>query len=98
MLVTRKLLTIVVEASLEQRIAKDLLAGGAKGFTVTSAHGQGPKNQRAGDLEGGNVKIESVLAEASLAGILEVLEKKYFEHYACTVWVTDVQVLRSERY
>ncbi len=98
MLVTRKLLTIVVEASLEQRIGKDLLAGGAKGFTVTTAHGQGPKNQRAGDLEGGNVKIESVVNENSLAGILETLEKKYFEHYACTVWVTDVEVLRGERY
>jgi nitrogen regulatory protein P-II 2 len=98
MLVNRKLLTIVVEASLELRVAKDLLAGGAKGFTVTSAHGQGPKNQRAGDLEGGNVKIESVVAEANLSRILEVLEKNYFEHYACTVWVTDVEVLRSERY
>ena len=98
MLVTRKLLTIVVEASLEQRIAKALLPNGAKGFTVTSAHGQGPKNQRAGDLEGGNVKIESVVSEANLPALLEALEKKYFEHYACTLWVTDVQVLRGERY
>jgi hypothetical protein len=30
--------------------------------------------------------------------ILETLEKKYFEHYACTLWVADVQVLRGERY
>lgn len=98
MLVTKKLLTIVVEASLEQRIAKDLIAGGAKGFTVTTAHGQGPKNQRAGDLEGGNVKIESVVSETILPTLLDALEKKYFEHYACTLWITDVQVLRGERY
>jgi nitrogen regulatory protein P-II 2 len=98
MLVTKKLLTIVVEASLEQRIAKDLIAHGAKGFTVTTAHGQGPKNQRAGDLEGGNVKIESVVSDAILPTLLDALEKKYFEHYACTLWITDVQVLRGERY
>ncbi len=98
MLVTKKLLTIVVEASLEQRIAKDLIAHGAKGFTVTTAHGQGPKNQRAGDLEGGNVKIESVVSEAILPTLLDALEKKYFEHNACTLWITDVQVLRGERY
>jgi nitrogen regulatory protein P-II 2 len=98
MLATRKLLTIVVEASLEQRIAKDLIAQGAKGFTVSSAHGQGPKNQRVGDLEGGNVKIESVVSEAILPGLLETLEQKYFEHYACTLWISDVQVLRGERY
>ena len=88
----------MVEASLEQRIAKDLISNGAKGFTVTSAHGQGPKNQRAGDLEGGNVKIESVVSETILPSLLEALEKKYFEHYACTLWLTDVEVLRGERY
>ena len=98
MLAARKLLTVVAEVSLEQRITKDLLDSGAKGFTVSTVHGQGPRNQRAGDLEGGNVRIESVVSEENLGKILEVLEAKYFAHYACTVWVSDVSVLRSERY
>ena len=38
----RKLLTVVCEGALESRLIKDLLALGAKGYTVTDAHGTGP--------------------------------------------------------
>jgi hypothetical protein len=47
----RKLLTVVCEGALESRLIKDLLTLGAKGYTVTDAHGTGPRNQRNGDLE-----------------------------------------------
>lgn len=98
MMVKRKLVTVVAEASLEQRITRLVTALGAKGFTVLTGHGTGPKNQRVADLEGGNVIIETVVAKELVEAILIALERDYFSNYACTVWVSDVEVLRADRY
>lgn len=94
----RKLMTLVIEAPLARRLENDLLAAGAKGFTITAAQGQGPRNQRASDIDGGNVRIEAVLSEAVLELIIEKLKLDYFPHYAVACWISDVEVLRDERY
>lgn len=94
----RKCLTVVVEAALEQRLIKDIQRLGAKGFTVSQAHGQGPRNQRTGDLEGGNIRLETVLSNEVLEQLLELLETNYFPHYACSAWVSQVEVVRDDRY
>ena len=98
MLVNRKLITIVAEASLEKRLIKLITEQGAKGFTVLTGHGQGPKNQRVADLEGGNVIIETVIPQELVDGIVKNLERDYFPNYACAVWVSNVEVLRADRY
>jgi nitrogen regulatory protein P-II 2 len=94
----RKLITIVIEAALEGRLTKDLLKLGAKGYTITHAHGLGPRNQRNGDLEGGNIRLEAVVHADLVEPILELLEANYFPHYACSCWVNSVDVVRDERY
>ena len=94
----RKLLTIVGEAALESRLVRDCMALGAKGHTITDAHGAGPRNQRNGDLEGGNIKIDIVTDDQTIEKIVAKLETDYFPHYACSLWVSDVQILRQERY
>ena len=94
----RKLLTVVCEAALEPRLIRDCVALGAKGYTITDAHGAGPRNQRNGDLEGGNIRIEIVADEPTVQKIVEKLEIEYFPHYAVSCWVADIQILREERY
>jgi nitrogen regulatory protein P-II 2 len=94
----RKLMTIVGEAALESRLIRDCMALGAKGYTITDAHGAGPRNQRNGDLEGGNIRIEIVTDSETVDKIVEKLVSDYFPHYACSCWVTDVEILREERY
>jgi nitrogen regulatory protein P-II 2 len=94
----RKLLTVVCEGALEPRLIKDLLALGAKGYTVTDAHGTGPRNQRNADLEGGNIRLEVVTDEATLSKIIERLQSDYFPNYAVSVWIAEVEVLRQDRY
>lgn len=94
----RKLLTVVCEAALEPRLIRDCVALGAKGYTITDAHGAGPRNQRNGDLEGGNIRIEIITDEPTVQKIVEKLEIEYFPHYAVSCWVTDIQILREERY
>ncbi|CAB4631056.1 unannotated protein [freshwater metagenome] len=95
---TRKLVTIVGEAALESRLIRDVMALGAKGYTITDAHGTGPRNQRNGDLEGGNIKIEIVTDPETVDKIVEKLSTDYFPHYACSCWISDVEVLREDRY
>ena len=94
----RKLVTIITEASLEQRLSNDLIRCGAKGLTITAAHGQGPKNQHFSDIEGGSIRVESVMTEAAAADLIGLLEPEYFPFYASTVWLADVEVVRGERY
>jgi hypothetical protein len=58
----------------ELRSRKNLVglvrASVARAYTVSAAHGEGPRNQRAGDISGGNIRIESVLSEALLDAVL----------------------------
>ncbi len=94
----RKLLTVVCEAALEPRLIRDCVALGAKGYTITDAHGAGPRNQRNGDLEGGNIRIEIIADGLTVQKIVEKLELEYFPHYAVSCWVSDIQILREDRY
>lgn len=95
---TVTLVTIVAEAVLEARLVRDVAACGAHGWTITSAHGQGPRNRRVGDLEGGNVRLESLVSADVAERIMQMLAAEYFPNYAVVAWLADVQVQRSERY
>jgi nitrogen regulatory protein P-II 2 len=95
---TRKLLTIVAESSLEGRLVTLVHAHGAKGHTVSPAHGEGPRGQRFGDMTGGNIRLETVIPEDTVDRIIELLEKDYFPHYAVTCWISDVEVLRDDKF
>jgi hypothetical protein len=49
-------------------------------------------------MTGGNIRLETVASEGVVETILAVLEKDYFPHYAVSCWVSDVEVVRDERY
>ena len=96
--VTLKLVTVVTEAVLAERLIADLKALGAKGHTLTEARGEGSRHLRAGHLPGENVKIEAVVSESVAAAVVDHLAREYFIHYAVIVYVTDVAVVRGEKY
>ena len=93
-----QLVTIVVEAILEDRLVRDLEAAGATGWTVSVARGAGPRGRRVGDLEGGNIRVEVLCAATTADAIVARLEADYFPHYAAVAWVAPVEVARGERY
>ena len=92
------LVTIVVETILEQRLTRALRDLGVSGFTITAARGDGARGFRTGDVEGGNIKIETIVPPDRAAQILAHVEEHYFENYAVIAWVSEVGVLRGDKY
>jgi nitrogen regulatory protein P-II 2 len=93
-----KLLTVIAEAVLEDRLVADLIRLGAKGYSVAGAHGSGASGPGASDWEGGNVRIESLLAPEAADRILEHLAQEYFPIYGVVAYTTDVRVVRGAKY
>ena len=95
----RKLLTIICDTDLEKKLGADVMALGAHGYTVTEARGRGAGGERdAAWGPSGNIRME-VICEAAVAdSIAEHLRKNYFEHYAMVLYMSDVEVLRGEKF
>jgi nitrogen regulatory protein P-II 2 len=92
------LITVVAENVLEARLTALLRDCGAKGWTITAARGEGPRSRRVGDLDGGNVRIESLVPHDVADLVLGRLEEEYFPHYAVVAWVEDVEVRRVDHF
>lgn len=89
---------VVAEAVLEPGLLADLEHCGARGWTITASRGHGPRNRRVSEVEGGNIRIETLVSPETAARIWERLEDRYFQHYAITAWQYDVHVARMDRY
>ncbi|MDB4353806.1 hypothetical protein N9Z02_00725 [Akkermansiaceae bacterium] len=92
------LVTIVTEGILKEQFTELLLENGASGFTITRAEGQGSKGVRARDFEGPNLRFEAIVSPAAADQILDTVEKKYFENYSVIAWVSNVEVLRGDKF
>lgn len=89
---------IVAESLLEPRLLDALQGCGARGWTVTAARGRGPRNRRVSEVEGGNIRVETLVSSDTAARIWSMLSTDYFPHYAVTAWNFEVVVDRGERY
>jgi len=96
--VSLKLVTIVAEPVLEERLIEALHQLGARGHTVAEVRGAGSRGMRASDPPGQGVRIEVVVSEAVADRILDHVAQEYFPHYAVIAFVTDVAVVRGEKY
>jgi len=92
-----KLVTIIVEELLAERLIRDLKQEGMTGYTRSHVHGEG-RRQIRDPWEGNNARIE-VLATADVAErLLARLAADYLPHYAIVAWVADVQAVIAERH
>ncbi|MGB1129330.1 MAG: P-II family nitrogen regulator [Haloferula sp.] len=92
------LLTIVTEGLLKEQMIELLKNHGATGYTITRADGEGSRGVRARDWEGPNLKFECVLSDEAADAALEELGERYFENYSVIAWVTQVGVLRGDKF
>lgn len=97
-IVTLKLVTIVAEHILEDRLLRKILALGAKGYTLTQAAGKGSRGVRASEWEGPDTKIETLVSQDVADRIVDHVADTFFEHYAVIVYVQDAAVIRGDKY
>ncbi len=93
-----KLITIIAEPVLEARITQELRTFGATGFTVVDGRGAGSRALHAADIPGVNVRIESIVTPAVAERIVEHIASQYFTDYSVIAYVSDVAIVRSEKY
>jgi len=93
-----KLVTIIAEAVIADRLVREIQALGAKGHTLTTVEGKGSRGVRASEWEGKNVKIETLVGEEVAERILDVLSLHYFPNFAVVAHVQEVGVVRGEKY
>ena len=96
---TRKLLTLVTEAAIESSLVRDLDRLGAHGYTITEARGKGNRGVRnAGWDASSNMRIVVVCTDETAASIAARLQAQYYDNYAMIMWVSEVEVLRPEKF
>ena len=95
---TLKLVTIVTERILEDRLIRKLEELGAKGYTLTQATGKGSRGVRASEWEGPDSRIETLVSTDVAEAIVAHVAESFFEHYAVILYVQDAEVVRGEKY
>jgi len=94
-----KLINIVANMTLEERLVDIAEAHDSSGYTILDARGAGSAGLQTGALEGGsNILFMLVITESKLKEVMADIEKlmKRGHHLAC--FVTDTQVLRREKF
>lgn len=96
--ITLRLVTIITEPVLADRIKGDLRRLGAKGWTLTEGSGAGSRGMHAAEVPGSNARLETIVAAEVADRILAHVAQEYFPHYGVIAWVTPVDVVRGEKY
>lgn len=93
-----KLVTIIAEPVLEQRITQELRTLGATGFTVVEGRGEGSRGIHAAEIPGNNVRIETIVPASVADRIVEHVAATYFTDYEVIAYLADVAVVRGDKY
>jgi nitrogen regulatory protein P-II 2 len=93
----RRLVTIIAEAVVEERLLRDLRAWGVGGFSVSRSEGD-PFGSRVADVEGAFVRIECIVSEGMAERVLQELERSYLARFKVVAYDHPVRVVRGEKY
>ena len=93
----RRLVTVIAEAVLEDRLLTDLRRWGVGGLTVVRAEGD-PIGSRVGDLEGAFLRVECVVGDAVAQRVLAGLAATYFERFKVISYDHPVRVVRGAKF
>jgi nitrogen regulatory protein P-II 2 len=93
-----KLITIVAEPVLEARLVHDIHLLGATGHTITDGRGAGTSHRHATDYPGENIRLEAIVAPEVADRIVSHVASQYFATYSLICFVSDVAVVRGEKY
>ena len=94
-----KLLTITCEILAQKNIIDILKKHEISGYTTYEVDGNGARGIRGqGFKNEKNVKIEIILREEKLQDIVEEISRTLFANFAMVLYVSDVSVVRTEKF
>jgi len=100
MLYPEKLLTIITIDSIEESLLCSFRTYGVSGYTILRARGAGSSGVQD-DISGfdsTNIMVKVVIPPERLEKLLESLNRKIQKGYHLTVFVSDVEVMRPEKF
>lgn len=95
---------LIVERLIQEQVIDLIEEGGAKGYTLVPGSGQGEHHRRRGSRASvvsdfSIVRIEFIMASKDKAkAIAEKVAETYFEQYPGIVYISDVEVIRADRF
>ena len=96
---TVKLLTITCEILAQKNIIEILKNHDITGYTTYEVEGNGARGLRGQGLQTEkNVKVEVILREEKLSGVIEEISRTFFADFALVLYVSDVGIVRPEKF
>ncbi len=95
----RTLLTVFTETSVEQLLVRDMDRMGVRGYTISDARGKGSRGVRDASWdEARNIRIEVICARQQAEELLAHLQVRYYSNYAMVAYLSEVEVLRPDKF
>jgi nitrogen regulatory protein PII len=94
-----KLLTITCEILAQKNIIEILNKHDITGYTTYEVDGNGERGLRGQGLKTEkNAKVEVIMREEKLQNVVEEISRTLFANFALVLYVSDVGVLRTEKF
>ena len=94
-----KLLTITCEILAQKNIIEILNNHKITGYTTYEVDGNGARGLRGqGFKNEKNVKVEVIMREEKLPDVVEEISRTLFANFAIVLYVSDVGVVRTEKF
>ena len=94
-----KLLTITCEILVQKNIIEILKKHEITGYTTYEVDGNGARGIRGqGFKNEKNVKVEIIMRDEKLQGVVEEISRKLFANFAIVLYVSNVSVVRTEKF
>ncbi len=94
-----KLLTVTCEILAQKNIIEILKKHDITGYTTYEVEGNGARGLRGQGLKNEkNVKVEVIMREDKLSDIVEEISRTMFANFAIVLYVSDVGVVRTEKF
>lgn len=95
----KKLLVVIAEAAIEPALLQLARQHGAQGYTLGDVRGAGSAGLREGAWEADRTVEIKIVCDAAVAdAIAEAALAHYGRDYGLTLYFSDVQVLRPQKY
>ena len=95
----KQLLVIIGEAALEKFLVRDIIGFGAHGYTIADVRGGGEHGTRDAEWEGSrSIRMEVICEHAVAEKIVEHVIAHYAKNFSLSLYVSDVGVIRKDKY